>query len=114
MCRKAGGISPSIRLLDEPTSYLRFNQKLDFYLLCDGSDAPSSASVLADDFRQAPEFTLKGWQLKLECRGLSLKTGTVPAGSEPPTFLFNISVYPSECYYLFHGIYYSISLSILF
>ncbi len=114
VCRKAGGISPSIRLLDEPTSYLRYNQKLDFYLLCDGSDAPSSASVLANDFRQAPEFTLKGWQLKLECRGLSVKTGTVPAGSKPPTFLFNISVYPSECYYLFHVIYYSISLSILF
>lgn len=96
VCRKAGGISPSIRLLDEPTSYSRFNQNLDFYLLC---DAPSSASVLADDFRQAPEFTLKGWQLKLECRGLSIKTDTVPARCEPPTFLFNISIYPSEFYY---------------
>ena len=112
VCRKSSGVSPSIRLQDEPTSYFRYNQNLNFYLLC---DALSSASVLADDFRQNPEFTLKGLQLKLECRGLSTKTGTVPARSEPrPSFLFNISIYPREFYYLFNSIYDLILLLILF
>jgi len=109
VCRKSGGISPSIWLLDEPTSYFRYNQNLNFSLLC---DAPSTASAFADDFRQNPEFTVKEWQLKLECRGLSSKTGTIPAGSEPPTSLFNISIFPSEFNCLFHPIYYLFSLSI--
>ncbi len=61
VCRKSSGVSPSIRLQDEPTSYLCYNQNLNFYLLC---DALSSASVLADDFRQNPEFTLKEWHTR--------------------------------------------------
>ena len=109
VCRKSGGISPSIWLLDEPTSYFRHNQNVNFNLLC---DAPSTASAFADDFRQNPEFTVKEWQLKLECRGLSSKTGTIPAGSEPPTSLFNISIFPSELNCFFHPIYYLISLSV--
>lgn len=102
VCRKPGGISPSIRLQDEPKSYFRYNQNLDFYLIC---DAASSASVLADDFRQNPEFTLNGWQLKLQCSGLSTKTVTVPAGSEPPAFLFNISICARELNYPFHCLF---------
>jgi len=87
--------SETIKLTDQPTSYLRSNENLDFYLLCDSS----SANVLAHDFRQNPEFTLNQWQLKLECSGLTteLRTNT-PAGSnfmKGPTFSFNISVHPS-------------------
>lgn len=96
VCRP-NGISQYIRLVDQPTSYLRSNENLDFYLLCDVLS--SSVDVLAKDFRQNTEFTLNGWQLKLECRGLSIKSGASPAGSalsEYPTFSFNITVNPNE------------------
>ncbi len=93
---KPDGILKYARLLeDQPTSYLRSNENLDFHLLCDA--LPSSVDVLAEDFRQNTEFTLKEWQLKLECRGLTIKSGTTPVGwilllsDECPTFSFNIT-----------------------
>jgi len=91
---KPGGISHSIRLVDQPTSYLRSNEHLDFYLLC---DVPSN--VLAHDFRQNAEFVLNQLGLKLECHGLTTQSGIAPAGStlpERPTFVFNISVSPNQ------------------
>jgi len=87
---KSGAIPESTRLTNEPTSYLRSKEKLDFYLLC---DEPSLVNALAEDFRQNPEFTVSSWQLKLECRGLSSNSTLI---KKPPTFSFNVSILPNE------------------
>lgn len=86
---KWGGNSQSIRLLEQPTSYLRSRESLDFFLLC---DSHATACTLAEDFRQNPEFTLNSWQLALECHGLTIKSGT--DGKVRPTTTFNVSVHP--------------------
>ena len=79
--------------MDQPTTYLRSRQNLDFYLLC---DTPSTSNVLAEDFRRNPSFTLNTWQLALECRGLALGSGAEPEGmaslNERPTFTFYVTV----------------------
>jgi len=87
---KSGAIPESTRLTNEPTSYLRSKEKLDFYLLC---DEPSLVNALAEDFRQNPEFTVSSWQLKLECRGLSSNSTLI---KKRPTFSFNVSILPNE------------------
>ena len=87
---KAGAIPESTRLTNEPTSYLRSKEKLDFYLLC---DEPSLVNALAEDFRQNPEFTVSSWQLKLECRGLSSNSTLI---KKRPTFSFNVSILSYE------------------
>ena len=61
---KPGSIHQSLRLMDQPSSYIRLNENIDFYFLC---DLPSTANVMAEDFRRNPEFTLKTWQLSLKC-----------------------------------------------
>ena len=93
---KSASAPQSIRLMDQPTSYLRSKENLDFYLLCDVS---SSASALAEDFRQNPEFTLNSWKLALECRGLGIQSGTALSESTTlkghlrrPIFTFNVSI----------------------
>lgn len=97
---KSGSVPKSIMLMDQPTSYLRCNEQLDFYLLCDLS---SASNALAEDFRKYPEFTLKTWKLSMECRGLAIQSGS--SLSEPtsfkthlkrPGFSFNVSVHPSK------------------
>jgi len=86
--------SGSIRLTDQPTSYARPKENLGFYLLCDES---SSANKLAKDFRRNPEFTLNEYlQLKLECRGLSNRSGTDQTSSKRPTFSYFVSFFLSD------------------
>ena len=90
---KADSFLPSIKLMDQPTTYLRSRENLDFYLLC---DTPSTSNVLAEDFSRNPSFTLNTWQLALECRGLALGNGTESEGmaslNERPTFTFYVTV----------------------
>jgi len=95
---KSASVPQSIRLMDQPTSYLRSKENLDFYLLCDVS---SSANALAEDFRLNPEFTLNSWKLALECRGLAIQSGTSLTEStslkgqlKRPAFTFNVSIHP--------------------
>lgn len=93
---KTGSVPPSIRLTGKPTSYLRSNENLEFYLLC---NEPFSADVLVHEFRRNPEFTLNDWQMELDCRGLSIDSGTIPAGPtsvKPIAVSFNISIHPKE------------------
>ena len=97
---KSGSVPKSITLMDQPTSYLRSNENLDFYLLCDVS---SASSALAEDFRKFPEFTLKSWKLALECRGLGIQSGTAAltdsmftGNLKRPTFTFNVSTNSKE------------------
>lgn len=90
----SGGLPKSISLTNKPRSYLRSNEHLDFYLLCDAST--SSANILANDFRQNPEFTLNEWQLELECHGISFEYWTAPVGFKRPTFSFNITIQPND------------------
>ena len=82
ICDPGTGLDDSIKLMDRPTSYLRFPESLDFYLLC---DSLSVANSLVGDIRQNPEFTLSNLQLKLECR-----RGLVMEESQK----FNVSVLP--------------------
>ncbi len=92
----SGSLPHFISLNDKPTSYLRSNQNLDFFLFC---NEPSSANTLAHDFRQNLEFTLAEWQLKLECRGLAIESGIAHAGStslKRPVLTFDISISPNK------------------
>ena len=92
---KSGSIPPSIRLTGKPTSYLRSNENLEFYLLC---NEPYSADVVAHEFRRNPEFTLNDWQIELDCRGLSIDFGinlpTELTSLKHFSFSFNISIHP--------------------
>lgn len=90
---KPGSIHQSISLMDQPSSYIRLNESIDFYFLC---DLPSTATVMAEDFRRYPEFTLKNLQLALKCRGLALEDEASVKLSKSPTFSFNISVHRPE------------------
>lgn len=83
VCDPGTGPNDSIKLVDRPTSYLRFPESLDFYLLC---DSLTVANSLVGDFRKNPEFTLSNLQLKLECR----RTGLVMEESST----FKVSVLP--------------------
>lgn len=88
---KTGG-PQSVRLMDQPSSYLRSRENLNFYFLC---DLPSTATALADDFKKNPEFILERWQLALECGGLALgiskKNPQEKSLLDPPKVTFNVS-----------------------
>ncbi len=95
---KPDSIHKSLKLLDQPSSYIRLSENIDFYFLC---DLPSTANVMAEGFRRNPEFTLKTWELALKCSGLALGNGAKSlAGGKPPklhpTFLFTVSVHRFE------------------
>lgn len=85
---KAGSIHSSFQVTNEPISYLRSRENLDFYFLC---DLNSTAKSLAENFRRNPEFMLKSWQMKLECRGLALMA-TDDTTSIKPRWSFSINV----------------------
>ena len=91
---KSGGLPQSIKLDEKPTSYLRSDENLNFYLLYS-----ASAIDEIDQFQKNPQFTLNDWQLQLECRGVSIDSWLTPAGStslQRPSFAFNISVLPNN------------------
>jgi len=88
-----GALSQSIKLMKQSTSYARFKENLEFYILC---DLPSTASALAADFKKNPEFTLNSWQLALECKGLAIKSWDNNSSTTPfkrPTFKYNVSIH---------------------
>jgi len=92
----SGSLPQSISLTDKPTSYLRSNETLDLFLLCND---PSSSNILARDFGQSPDLFFNEWNVKLVCRGLAMESGNAPAGlnlAERPTFSFNISGSPCQ------------------
>jgi len=78
----------SIQLFNEPTPYVLLNETLDFYLLCESAPI---ANLLAQDLRRNPGSTLKGLQLAMECRGLSLGNAVNSAIPKRPIFTFNLS-----------------------
>jgi len=78
----------SFRVMNEPVLYVRQNEALDFYFLC---DLPDAAETLADDFRHNPEFSLRNFPLKLNCKGLALRNAT---DMDRPSFTFNVSTFP--------------------
>lgn len=67
---KEDSFHPSIKIMEGLKPYhARFNQKLNFFLLCDSA---VTANSLAENLTQYPEFVINKWQLSLECRGLIL------------------------------------------
>lgn len=89
LVQKEAGIQPSVRLMEEPKSYLLPSESLYFYLICDSS---TTANAFAEDFRRNPEFVLEHLQLSMECRGVTLKTYE----SSRVNFKYNITTSPIE------------------
>jgi len=86
----------TIKVSDRPVSYLRSQESLDFYLICDSS---SSAQVVQDVFRRNPEFTLSNLQLELECKGLcfgAASTNLFTLQINRPTFKFKLEIAPRQ------------------
>jgi len=90
--KPGSSMDPSIQLMDQPKKsfYRRSNESLDFYFIC---DSKSTASALADNFYEYPDFVLQKWKLALECRGLVLGNGV---SSKSLIDTFDVSTLPFE------------------
>ena len=89
-------LSNSFKMTDRPVSYLRSQESIDFYLICDSS---SAAQALADEFRLNPEFTLSNLQLELECKGLcfgAASTNLLTPEINRATFKFKVEISPLQ------------------
>ncbi len=85
--KPGSSMDQSIQLMDQPMTsfHRRSNESLDFYFIC---DTQLTATTLADNIREYPDFVLQKWKLALECRGLVLGN---EASSKSPIVTINVS-----------------------
>jgi len=90
--KPGSSMDQSIQLMDQPMTsfHRRSNESLDFYFIC---DTQLTATILADNLREYPDFVLQKWKLALECRGLVLGN---EASSKSPVVTINVSTQPTD------------------